>query len=175
MNVRELRQQRGWSQEQVAQFSGLSVRTTQRIEQGQNPGLESLKALAAVFDVQVADLQTPGTTTQNSTRAAALYRQHPQLSAELRRFRRLHRARRVLVVYLVRGAALQRIDTRTRGAGRTGPHLLRDAVSRRRRTTIARHRQKRLVATLRSGTLRMGSRHDPADAASSGGAGVVVM
>jgi transcriptional regulator with XRE-family HTH domain len=36
--------------EQLAAFTGLSVRTIQRIEQGQRPGLESLKALAAVFE-----------------------------------------------------------------------------------------------------------------------------
>ena len=51
MIVRKLRLQRGWSQEQLATLTGLSVRTIQRIEQGQQPGLESLKALAAVFEV----------------------------------------------------------------------------------------------------------------------------
>lgn len=57
MIVRKLRLQRGWSQEQLAQLSGLSVRTIQRIERGKNPGLESLNALAAVFEVDVTDLQ----------------------------------------------------------------------------------------------------------------------
>ena len=53
MNVRKLRLQRHWSQDQLAQLSGLSIRTIQRIERGQTPGLESLKSLAAVFDVPV--------------------------------------------------------------------------------------------------------------------------
>lgn len=44
MIVRKLRLQRGWSQDQLATLTGLSVRTIQRIEQGQQPGLESLKA-----------------------------------------------------------------------------------------------------------------------------------
>ncbi|MBW8192639.1 helix-turn-helix domain-containing protein [Neiella marina] len=57
--VRKLRLQRGWSQEQLSQFSGLSVRTIQRIEQGKTAGLESLKSLAAVFEVDVQDLQKP--------------------------------------------------------------------------------------------------------------------
>lgn len=57
MIVRKLRLQRGWSQQQLASFSGLSVRTIQRIERGQNAGLESLKALAAVFEVQLSALQ----------------------------------------------------------------------------------------------------------------------
>lgn len=57
MIVRKLRLQRGWSQDQLAQLSGLSVRTIQRIERGQNAGLESLKSLAAVFDVHLNELQ----------------------------------------------------------------------------------------------------------------------
>lgn len=57
MVVRKLRLQRGWSQEQLSQFSGLSVRTIQRIERGQKPGLESLKSLAAVFEIDISDLQ----------------------------------------------------------------------------------------------------------------------
>lgn len=57
MIVRKLRLQRGWSQEHLSQLSGLSVRTIQRIERGQNAGLESLKSLAAVFEIQITDLQ----------------------------------------------------------------------------------------------------------------------
>ncbi len=57
MIVRKLRIQQGWSQEQLAQFSGLSVRTIQRIERGKTAGLESLKSLAAVFEVHIQDLQ----------------------------------------------------------------------------------------------------------------------
>ena len=57
MIVRKLRLQRGWSQEQLAEMSGLSVRTIQRIERGRTPGLESLASLAAVFDVPVTELR----------------------------------------------------------------------------------------------------------------------
>jgi len=57
MIVRKLRIQRGWSQDQLAQFSGLSVRTIQRIERGKTAGLESLKSLAAVFELNIQDLQ----------------------------------------------------------------------------------------------------------------------
>lgn len=57
MIVRKLRIQRGWSQDQFALFSGLSVRTIQRIERGKTAGLESLKSLAAVFEVNIQDLQ----------------------------------------------------------------------------------------------------------------------
>lgn len=55
--VRKLRLQRGWSQEQLAQLSGLSIRTIQRIEGGQKPGLDSLKALAVVFELPISALQ----------------------------------------------------------------------------------------------------------------------
>ena len=46
MILRKLRLQRGWSQEQVAELTDLSVRTIQRIERGGQPSLESAKALA---------------------------------------------------------------------------------------------------------------------------------
>ena len=57
MLVRKLRLQRGWSQELLAEFSGLSIRTIQRIERGNKPGLESLKSLAAVFEIDISQLQ----------------------------------------------------------------------------------------------------------------------
>lgn len=68
MIIRKLRLQRGWSQEQLAEISGLSVRTVQRIERGQNAGLESLKSLAAVFEIDLVDLQLEAAMpTENST------------------------------------------------------------------------------------------------------------
>jgi len=57
MIVKKLRLQKCWSQEQLSQFSGLSVRTIQRIERGQQASLESLKSLAAVFQININDLQ----------------------------------------------------------------------------------------------------------------------
>jgi transcriptional regulator with XRE-family HTH domain len=58
MISRKLRLQRGWSQEQLAELSGLSVRTIQRIERGQKPGLESAKSLASVFEVDLSTFHT---------------------------------------------------------------------------------------------------------------------
>ncbi|WP_223786669.1 helix-turn-helix domain-containing protein [Marinicella meishanensis] len=57
MILRKLRLQRGWSQEQVAELTDLSVRTIQRIERGGQPSLESAKALAAVFEVDINTFQ----------------------------------------------------------------------------------------------------------------------
>ena len=59
--IRKLRLQRGWTQDQLAAFAGLSVRSIQRIERGTRPSLESLKSLAAVFEVDLTTL-TPGDT-----------------------------------------------------------------------------------------------------------------
>ena len=54
MILRKLRLQRGWSQEQVAELTDLSVRTIQRIERGGQASLESANALAAIFQVEVS-------------------------------------------------------------------------------------------------------------------------
>ena len=56
MGVQELRLEKGWSQERLAQISGLSLRTIQRIESGKTAGLESLNCLAAVFETNVSNL-----------------------------------------------------------------------------------------------------------------------
>lgn len=56
MIVRKLRERKNWSQEQLATFSGLNVRTIQRIESGNKASLESLKSLASVFEVDISTL-----------------------------------------------------------------------------------------------------------------------
>ena len=64
MIVRKLRLQRSWSQEHLADLSGLSTRTIQRIERGQKASLESLKSLSQVFEVEVTTLQQEESTMQ---------------------------------------------------------------------------------------------------------------
>jgi len=66
MIVKKLRLKKCWSQEQLSQFSGLSVRTIQRIEQGQKASLESLKSLAAVFQINLDDLQQESDMNTNN-------------------------------------------------------------------------------------------------------------
>ena len=70
MIIRKLRLQRGWSQEQLATMSGLSNRTIQRIERGQSPSLESLKSLAAVFEIDLNELQQADDMTYTTDSAA---------------------------------------------------------------------------------------------------------
>lgn len=56
MLVQKLRLKRGWSQQQLAEFSGLSVRTIQRIEKGLPASTETLKSLASVFEIEFTQL-----------------------------------------------------------------------------------------------------------------------
>jgi XRE family transcriptional regulator, regulator of sulfur utilization len=65
MIVRKLRLQRGWTQEHLAELTGLSVRSIQRIERGQPGSLETLNSLAAVFEVELSVLK-PGETAMSN-------------------------------------------------------------------------------------------------------------
>lgn len=56
MILKQLRISRHLSQEQLAQMSGLNVRTIQRIESGHKASVESLKCLAAVLEVDIPTL-----------------------------------------------------------------------------------------------------------------------
>jgi transcriptional regulator with XRE-family HTH domain len=57
--IQKLRLQHGWSQEQLAELSGLSARTIQRVERGQPASVETLKSIAAVFEVDFITLKEP--------------------------------------------------------------------------------------------------------------------
>lgn len=57
MVIKGLRQDRNWSQEQLAEMSGLSLRTIQRIESSDKAGSDSLAALSATFGIEVAHLE----------------------------------------------------------------------------------------------------------------------
>lgn len=54
--VLKLRGERGWSQEELAQVSGLNLRTIQRVEKTAAASLRSKKALALAFDLDIQDL-----------------------------------------------------------------------------------------------------------------------
>ena len=72
MSVKKFRLEKGWSQEHLAEISGLSTRTIQRIERGQKAGLESLKCLAAVFEVNISDLIKEDPMNNGETSQSAL-------------------------------------------------------------------------------------------------------
>jgi DNA-binding Xre family transcriptional regulator len=71
MLIQKLRLQRGWSQQQLADLSGLSVRTIQRLKQGQSASVESLKSLAAVFEIDFSELQRTDMPTTDTPHAHA--------------------------------------------------------------------------------------------------------
>jgi len=62
--LRQFRTQRQWSQEQLAEACGLNLRTIQRMEKSGNASMESVRALAAVFEIDAAELiaADPGPT-----------------------------------------------------------------------------------------------------------------
>jgi len=64
MLVKKMRLGRGWSQGQLAEFSGLSLRTIQRIEKGNKATAESLKALASVFETDISGLEANSSNNQ---------------------------------------------------------------------------------------------------------------
>jgi transcriptional regulator with XRE-family HTH domain len=88
MLVQKLRLKRGWSQSQLAQVSGLSARTVQRIEAGFPASAETLKSLAAVFEVDFSTLN-PGETMSESTTNNA-ERQEQDVFRQVRRLRRFY-------------------------------------------------------------------------------------
>jgi len=55
--IKAQREQRAWSQEHLAEVTGLGLRTIQRIEKTGTASYESARSLAAVFGVEVADLR----------------------------------------------------------------------------------------------------------------------
>ncbi|TXE32248.1 helix-turn-helix domain-containing protein [Serratia marcescens] len=65
--IRPLRLEKGWSQEQLATIAGLSTRTVQRIENGEQASLETLTAIAAALGVQVRGLNAQPQQTIEET------------------------------------------------------------------------------------------------------------
>ena len=76
-SIQKLRLQHGWSQQQLADASGLSARTIQRLEAGAVPSVESLKSIAAVFEVDFQTLRendmlsTPNTLASDAGSSSA--------------------------------------------------------------------------------------------------------
>ena len=62
--IRDLRLKHGWSQELLAEMSGVSLRTIQRAERGENVSVESKKSIASVFGIHFSELQENGMNTQ---------------------------------------------------------------------------------------------------------------
>lgn len=52
MKIRQLRMEKAWTQQQLAEICGLSLRTIQRVEVHGIASLETSKALAAAFNIE---------------------------------------------------------------------------------------------------------------------------
>lgn len=67
--IRQLRTDRGWTQQQLADICGLSLRTIQRVELQGIASLETTKSLAAAFELDHVQLkqQDDQTTTSAAT------------------------------------------------------------------------------------------------------------
>jgi transcriptional regulator with XRE-family HTH domain len=99
-----MRLKRNWSQQQLADASGLSSRTVQRIEAGQPASVETLKCLAAVFEVDIATLK-PESPMENVSKATELEEQ--QAFREVTNLRKFYIH---LLQYVVINACLNAIN-----------------------------------------------------------------
>jgi transcriptional regulator with XRE-family HTH domain len=54
--IKDLRERKGWSQDQLAELSRLSLRTIQRVEKDGKSSIESIKSLASVFELDFKEL-----------------------------------------------------------------------------------------------------------------------
>ncbi len=60
--IKRWREERSWSQDHLAEAAGLSLRTVQRIENGESASRDSVMALAAAFNVDVISLTVDART-----------------------------------------------------------------------------------------------------------------
>ncbi len=68
--IRREREKRAWSQEHLAEVTGLALRTIQRIESTGSASYDSASAIAAVFELPVAALRSDGAGAVVSTGGA---------------------------------------------------------------------------------------------------------
>lgn len=98
--IKDLRAARGWSQERLAEASGVAVRTIQRLEAGNDASLETLSMVAKALEVSVRDLFV---TVDDDLMGVAVDGLDARLAAERagrRRAERAHRGWRYLYVAL---------------------------------------------------------------------------
>lgn len=106
-NVKNLRISKGWSQEHLAEVSGLNVRTIQRLERGENASLETLSSLCSVLLVKAEELTCDVMTEPKDQNEAVavnekldLDRVREQISEEVSLFRKFLRFLLVVMVVI---------------------------------------------------------------------------
>ncbi|MGC0119961.1 helix-turn-helix transcriptional regulator [Pseudoalteromonas piscicida] len=58
VKLKQLRESKAWSQSHLAEVSGISLRTIQRIEKTGCASPESVKSICATFGIQVGEIST---------------------------------------------------------------------------------------------------------------------
>ena len=101
MDIKKLRLQRAWSQEQLAECSGLSVRTIQRLEQGGQMSLESRKSIAAAFDLDAGEFEKESNKKNINTPSLLEQETRNEVKALKRFYKKLIRYGLLLVLLLV--------------------------------------------------------------------------
>lgn len=96
MSIQEMRLKRGWSQQQLADASGLSARTVQRIESGQPGSVETLKSIAAVFEVDFSTLTKEAMMNDETANSPSI---HERIA--FKKTRRIRDCYAHLLMYLV--------------------------------------------------------------------------
>jgi len=81
--IKEHRLARAWSQEQLAELAGISTRTVQRLENGEQASLETLSALAAVLALRVSDLTEQTSQEAGSAADERIANARDQVAAEI--------------------------------------------------------------------------------------------
>ncbi len=81
--IKEHRLARAWSQEQLAELAGISTRTVQRLENGEQASLETLSALAAVLELRVSDLTERTSQEAGSAADERIANARDQVAAEI--------------------------------------------------------------------------------------------
>jgi transcriptional regulator with XRE-family HTH domain len=104
MIVQKMRLQHGWSQQQLADLSGLNVRTIQRVENGQSASLESFKALGAAFNVDFSELQ------EEAVRDIARNPEQTEVALAFSHVREIRRFYQSAMIYVVVMSALIAIN-----------------------------------------------------------------
>lgn len=97
--IKRWREERHWSQEHIADLSGLGLRTIQRIETGEAASHESLLALAAAYNVDVMALSVD----QEAEAAKIVKRHNAKARGALRLSFLIHFASYVLGVFIFMG------------------------------------------------------------------------
>ena len=71
--VKKARQERAWSQSQLAEIAGVDLRTIQRVEKDGTASLETLKGVASAFDVDVKELNQLSTQEKNANQSSKVH------------------------------------------------------------------------------------------------------